>query len=130
MKTFLCIALMLSVLVLFPSSRAVISCTDNDGDNDCQPSDCNDNNPDQNSLDIDGDGYTSCVNDCDDNDPNVNRCKVNRQQYPIYSYPEPECYSIHEQYKYYRCPQGQSNSDPFTQCVYVRTENVWSTQCL
>lgn len=130
MKTLIGCALLICALLLFPISIPTVGCTDSDGDGDCQPSDCNDNNPEQNSLDIDGDGYTSCVNDCDDFDPSVNRCKVSRQQYPIYSYPEADCYRLVETYKYYNCPPGQTDEDPLTNCEYKRSEEVRSTQCL
>lgn len=130
MRMILCIALMLSALLLLPAPRPSVGCTDNDGDSDCQPADCNDNDPDQNSLDLDGDGYTSCVNDCDDYDPSVNRCKVSRRQYPYYTYDDNTCYRIYERYDKYSCPAGQDPTAQYHQCTFVGSSEVWSTQCL
>lgn len=95
MKTVLCLALMLSALLLFPSPRPVTGCADWDQDWVCADVDCNDANPTVGyDGDEDGDGFTVCQGDCADDDPTVHKCAESHRMYPVfYNPPEQPCQS-------------------------------------
>lgn len=130
MRTILCLALLMSALLLpprlFTGARAAANClVDNDHDGVCALEDCDDYNPyiqrDNGNDDLDGDGVTPCEGDCDDENPEIQQCRrtVTKESniQPFYEVPPDNCGGLIITTEGYRCPVDERVFT--TSCVKV-----------